>query len=74
MISRPFGDNPHAHISQVRLPPKPHPTEASNRFSQPKTSAAAFEGASSPPQDASVNNAFASPVTGSMGSHIDVYA
>lgn len=84
MFSRPFGDNPHAYASLMRLPPQPHPTQASNRFAQPKTSAATYEGASAPPQEQPSTNAFAQPASDAPqslpsnppppGGRIDVYA
>jgi hypothetical protein len=67
MISRPIADNPYAYASNIRLQPVEHPT-VSNRFAQPKTSAAANEGASAAPEQAPQNNSFAqAPKSASEG-------
>lgn len=55
MFTRPISDNPHAYMSNVRLPAAPHSTLPSNRFAQPVTSAAASSGASAAPQDKPAN-------------------
>lgn len=70
MISRPISDNPHAYISNIRLQPAEHPTQVSNRFAQPKTSAAANEGASAPPEQQPQNNALAQAPTPASAGHV----
>ena len=68
MISRPIADNPHAYASNIKLQPTEHSAQRSERFSQPKTSAAANEGASAAPEQKPQNNALSqAPTPASAG-------
>jgi hypothetical protein len=67
VIARPFGDNPHAHVASLTLPPKPHDVHTSQRFSAPKTAEQGTAGALAPPADKPATNAFDAPKTSSEG-------